>query len=108
MQPFSPSAILLAAILLFAIFPTARADEFFVIEHQRPTVYRSPQKPGFTSWVGAWTMPDASLMVSFTQATGPIEGRPQDSHGSRAMEGPGVEMSRVVTRDYSLQSRSTS
>lgn len=46
------------------------------VEHQRKTIYHSPQKPGFTSWVGAWTMPDDSLMVSFTQATGPVDGRP--------------------------------
>jgi hypothetical protein len=47
------------------------------VEHQRQTIYHSPQTPGFTSWVGAWTMPDDSLMVSFTLATGPVEGRPQ-------------------------------
>lgn len=47
------------------------------VEHQRKTIYHSPQTPGFTSWVGAWTMPDGSLMVSFTQATGPVDGRPQ-------------------------------
>lgn len=53
------------------------ADEPFGCEHERRTIYHSPQSPGFTSWVGAWTMHDGSLMVSFTQATGPVEGRPQ-------------------------------
>ena len=38
-------------------------------------LYHSPQTPGFTSWVALWKMPDGSLMMSFTQATGPIEGR---------------------------------
>lgn len=58
---------------------TASADaagQYAAIEHQRRVIYRSPQAPGFTSWVGAWTMPDDSIMVCFTQATGPIEGRP--------------------------------
>lgn len=35
-------------------------------------IYHSPQKPGYTAWVGAWSMPDQSLMVGFTQATGPV------------------------------------
>jgi len=61
----------------YSLVPSASADEFFAIEYQRQTIYHSPQKPGFTSWCGAWTNPDGSLMVSFTQATGPIEGRPQ-------------------------------
>jgi hypothetical protein len=42
----------------------------------RKTVYHSPQKPGYTSWVGAWIMPDHALMVCFTQATGPVADRP--------------------------------
>lgn len=29
------------------------ADEFTAVEHQRQTIYHSPQTPGFTSWVGA-------------------------------------------------------
>jgi hypothetical protein len=67
------------AVLLLMPPIAARAEgvTFAAAEHQRQTIYHSPQKPGFTSWVGAWTMPDGSLMVSFTQATGPVEGRPQ-------------------------------
>ena len=76
MQPTSPWPVL-AAFLLSALGANARADEYLAVQHQRQTIYHSPQKPGFTSWVGAWTMPDGSLMVSFTQATGPVEGRPQ-------------------------------
>lgn len=73
---------LLAVCWLFipAPWPLAEwagAEEFSAIEHQRQTIYHSPQTPGFTSWCGAWTMPDGSLMVSFNQATGPVEGRPQ-------------------------------
>ncbi len=44
---------------------------------QRKTIYHSPQTPGYTCWVGAWQMPDKSLMVTFKQATGPLEGRPR-------------------------------
>lgn len=55
---------------------TGRSDEWSAVEYQRQTIYHSPQTPGYTCWVGAWTMPDGSLMVGFTQATGPIEGRP--------------------------------
>jgi pimeloyl-ACP methyl ester carboxylesterase len=50
---------------------------FKAVEHVRKLVYHSPQKPGFTSWVGAWIMPDGDLMICFTQATGPIKGRPE-------------------------------
>jgi hypothetical protein len=53
----------------------AGGAEFSVVEHKCQTIYHSPQKPGYTCWVGAWTMPDGSLMTSFTQATGPVAGR---------------------------------
>ena len=68
---------MLAVFSMVALVATVRADDFSAVEHQRQTIYHSPQDPGFTSWLGAWTMPDGSLMVSFTQATGPVEGRPQ-------------------------------
>lgn len=42
---------------------------------ERLFLYHSPQYPGFTSWCGLWTMPDGSPMCSFTQATGPFQGR---------------------------------
>ena len=45
-------------------------------DYARKAIYHSPQTPGFTSWVGCWIMPDKSIMVCLTQATGPIEGRP--------------------------------
>jgi hypothetical protein len=47
------------------------------VEFQRKTIYHSPQTPGFTCWTGTWLMPDGSIMVCFTQATGPLEGRPR-------------------------------
>lgn len=61
--------------LLSLVGATGRADELTIAEHQRQTIYHSPQRPGFTSWVGAVTLPDGSFIVSFTQATGPVEGR---------------------------------
>lgn len=67
----------LVVLQLFQLVAIGRTDELSAVDHQRQTIYHSPQKPGFTSWVGAWTMPDRSLMVSFTQATGPVEGRPR-------------------------------
>ncbi|GDY08903.1 hypothetical protein LBMAG52_23890 [Planctomycetia bacterium] len=79
LQLMSRLWLVLAGFALPPLVAPASANEFSVIEHQRQTIYHSPQKPGFTSWVGAWTIPDGSLMVSFTQATGPIEGRLQAS-----------------------------
>jgi photosystem II stability/assembly factor-like uncharacterized protein len=46
-------------------------------EFSRRTVYHSPQKPGWTSWVGAWLMPDGSVMACCTQATGPVGDKPR-------------------------------
>ena len=49
---------------------------FRVASYSRREIYHSLQTPGFTCWTGCWLMPDASIMVCFTQATGPLEGRP--------------------------------
>ncbi len=77
MRRTSPWRLLLATYLLSAFAGTGRADEFSAVEYQRQTIYHSPQKPGYTCWVGAWIMPDGDLMTCFTQATGPVEGRPK-------------------------------
>ena len=71
--------ILTTVLLALAAVPgsVSGADEFVAAEHKRQTVYHSPEKPGFTSWVGAWVMPGGDLMVCFTQATGPLKGRPK-------------------------------
>ncbi|MDB6169560.1 MAG: hypothetical protein JWM88_2424 [Verrucomicrobia bacterium] len=59
-----------------AVRAAAAGEESFVAKnYEHRVIYHSPQTPGFTSWVGAWKMPDGSVMVSFTQATGPVEGR---------------------------------
>lgn len=98
-----------AAILL--LLPDgARADEFTADEHQRQTVYHSPQKPGFTSWVGAWLMPDGSVMTSFTQATSPLKdlrAAPKDVQeklNGPPKGSPGYEMTGTRTSVDSFQS----
>ena len=74
---FLGEPILVLAVAASVSAGAAGADEFTAVEHRRQTIYHSPQKPGFTSWVGAWAMPDGSLMCSVTQATGPLKGRPR-------------------------------
>lgn len=70
---------MVGAVMLLGL-ANANAGEdpaFKAVDHARKTIYHSPEKPGFTSWVGAWIMPDGDLMTCFTQATGPFKGRPQ-------------------------------
>ena len=57
-----------------------KGRSFSAEQFVRKTIYHSPQTPGYTCWVGAWQMPDKSLMVSFKQATGPLKDRPQAPH----------------------------
>ena len=73
----------LTGFALCAFVASTRSEEFVASEHQRQTIYHSPQRPGYTCWCGAWTMPDGSLMVSFAQATGPVDGR---SHASSEVQ----------------------
>lgn len=70
MRYTSPWRLVMAAGLLIAFVSQTRADEFSAVEHQRQTIYHSPQTPGYTCWSGAWIMPDGDLMTCFTQATG--------------------------------------
>ena len=98
------------AVTLLALSPVAVAGEFVAVDHQRQTIYHSPQTPGFTCWVGAWIMPDGSLMVSFTQATGPAEGRPQAPKDVQEKLGwpppgmPGYDMTGLDLRNVHLRS----
>src|SRR5581483_6063932 len=55
--------------------PPETGGKLVAVEYARKLIYHSPQTPGFTSWVGAWTMRDDRLMVCFTQATGPLKDR---------------------------------
>src|SRR5207248_2757892 len=102
-------ALVITAALAAPIGP-ARADEFSALDHQRQTIYHSPQKPGFTSWVGAWIMPDGSLMCSFTEATGPVS-RPQAPQDVRQkltwppQGAPGYDMTGLDLKNVHLRSK---
>jgi hypothetical protein len=104
---------LLTVLLTAALFaPATRvsADEFAAVEHKRQTVYHSPEKPGFTSWVGAWVMTDGSLMTSFTQATGPTKDRAQapkevqDKLNWPPKGSPGYDMTGLDLKNVHLRS----
>ena len=41
------------------------------VEYTEKTIYHSPEKPGWTSWVGLWLSVDGRLQCSFNQMTGP-------------------------------------
>jgi hypothetical protein len=47
-----------------------------ITDLRRVFAYHSPQWPGFTSWCFLSALADDSILVSFTQATGPLTGRP--------------------------------
>ena len=102
-----PAALAAAACLSAA---RARADDFAAVEWKRQTVYHSPEKPGFTSWVGAWAMPDGSLMACFTQATGPLKDRPrapkdvQDKLNWPPKGAPGYDMTGLDLKNVHLRS----
>jgi hypothetical protein len=74
--PFTAFVLALLGAELCHAGDTAR-QAFVADQYARKTIYHSPQTPGYTCWVGAWIMPDKSLMVTFKQATGPLEGRPR-------------------------------
>lgn len=76
----------------------------------RQTVYHAPEKPGFTSWVGAWVMPGGDLMVCFTQATGPLKERTPAPKEVQALlnwppkGSPGYDMTGLDLRNVHLRS----
>jgi hypothetical protein len=78
MSVSSPRAIPLTVLLTLLANPiivqAASPVKVTVRDHTRRMIYHSPQTPGYTSWAGIWTMPDESVMISFTQVTGPLEG----------------------------------
>ncbi len=65
----------LLVALLLNYSGAVNASDLTAINHARKTIYHSPQTPGYTCWTGAWLMPGGDIMVSFTQATGPVKGR---------------------------------
>ncbi|HEY7425088.1 MAG TPA: sialidase family protein [Gemmataceae bacterium] len=100
--------ILVITVATSAAIARAGAEEFAAVEYKRQTIYHSPQSPGFTSWVGAWIMPDGSLMCSFTQATGPLKGRPRapkDVQEKLTWTSPGYDMTGLDLRNVYLRSK---
>lgn len=75
------SCVIVAMITPAAVAAPPGTDSegcpFTAADYSRKTIYHSPQKPGYTCWTGCWVMPDGSIMVCFTQATGPLRGRPR-------------------------------
>lgn len=79
--------LLLPAVCALAAESTdAPASKWTAENYQRKTIYHSPQKSGYTSWVGAWIMPDDSIMVSCHQATGSVEGRKVKDYDYSALD----------------------
>lgn len=101
----------LAVWACFLVTARAADENFKVVEYEQRVIYHSPQTPGFTSWTGAWTMPDSSLMVCFTQATGLVEGRPrapkevQHRLSWPPAGRPGYDMTGLDLRNVHLRSR---
>ncbi len=77
--PIPMSVLLLVGLCGGADEPPINKLSLSAEQFTRKTIYHSPQTPGYTCWVGAWQMPDQSLMVSFKQATGPLKDRPKAS-----------------------------
>ncbi len=102
--------LVVVVLVLFALAPIVKAHDFVAIQYERRTIYHSPQTPGFTCWVNAWTMHDDSLMISFTQATGPVTGRPQAPEDVRKKLDwppagmPGYDMTGLDLRNVHLRS----
>jgi hypothetical protein len=84
------AALCLSVGALFPVSPCRGADtgiaatkEVVAKDFGRKTIYHSPQTPGYTCWLGAWIMPDKSLMICFSQNTGPLTGRARASEQLR-------------------------
>ncbi len=63
--PIPMSVLLLVGLCGGADEPPINKLSLSAEQFTRKTIYHSPQTPGYTCWVGAWQMPDQSLMVSF-------------------------------------------
>lgn len=74
---FSIGCTMLGIALSIGALAHATEKTFEAVDCHRRTIYHSPQTPGYTCWVHAWTMPDGIVMLSFNQATGPKDGRPR-------------------------------
>jgi hypothetical protein len=67
------------------------------VNYSRSQIYHSPVSPGWTSWVGAWLMPDGSIMVGVTQAKGPFP--PNPNYQNRDYSGLDVDVVYLRSHD---------
>lgn len=78
-QSYRVCRIVTSAAALLAVVGTlgtgryANAVEFQgqVLDYQARQIYRSPQTPGYSAWVGLWNLPNGTIQADFVQATGP-------------------------------------
>ena len=82
---WTASALIFTSLCRGAEIPQDDSQGFVAEQYARKIIYHSPQTPGYTCWVGAWVMPDRSLMVAFSQATGPLKDRPRSRDLLRRM-----------------------
>jgi len=87
------------------------ATQVTVESFERRTPYHSPQTPGYTCWSGICGLPDGSVLVSFTQATGPLQGwrqrAPQavlDRMPTAQQENPAYDFTGLVQENVYLRS----
>lgn len=66
--------VVVAGLVCAVTMKGACAMDVRAVDCEKRVIYHSPQTPGYTSWAGVWEMPDGSVLASFTQATGPLEG----------------------------------
>ncbi|HEX5910881.1 MAG TPA: hypothetical protein VFY44_10325, partial [Thermoleophilaceae bacterium] len=64
------------------------------------TIYHSSQTPGYTAWVGAWLMPDDSLMTGFVEATGPMNPAERAQTPASVLELFGTPRAEDPQRDF--------
>ena len=65
---------------LFAALPALAGGHAYavafngtVLDFQQQTIYRSPETPGYTEWVGLWQMPNGTIQANCVQFTGPAD-----------------------------------
>ena len=75
-RPF-PGVFLLVVVMLHGIAIASADDDFAAVEHRRRRSITRRRSRASRAGSAPGPCPTASLMVSFTQATGPVEGRPQ-------------------------------
>ncbi len=107
----SRAAMVLISVLLIPIMRTDGQTRVTVREHSQRVIFHSPQTPGYTCWTGIWTLADSSLMIGFTQITGPLNGWRQRATPeilkrlpTAQQEVPAYDMTGLIQENISLRS----